>query len=86
MLSVFKIIINYIEQDNISNANKILIKSFSDDYNFEQNIIGFVKESISESIICHQSYFIMEHLKEIVKDKYIKKTIKIRYTLIMNYL
>ena len=76
VLSVFKIIINYIEQDNISNANKILIKSFSDDYNFEQNIIGFVKESISESIICHQSYFIMEHLKEIVKDKYIKKNAK----------
>ena len=76
VLSVFKIIINYIEQDNISNANKILIKSFSDDYNFEQNIIGFVKESISESIICHQSYFIMEHLKEIVKDKYIKKNDK----------
>lgn len=76
VLSVFKIIINYIEQDNISNANKILIKSFSDDYNFERNIISFVKESICESIICHQSYFIMEHLKEIVQDKYIKKNDK----------
>ena len=76
VLSVFKIIINYIEQENISNANKILIKSFSDDYNFEQNIIDFVKESICDSIISHQSYFIMEHIKEIVQDKYIKKNDK----------
>ena len=72
VLSVFKIIINYIEKDNISSAYKILIKSFSDDYNFEENLIKFVRESLSESIINHQSYFIIEHLKEIVQEKYIK--------------
>ena len=73
VLSVFKIIINYIEKDNISNAYKILMRIFSDDYNFSQIIIGFIRESISESIINHQSYFIIEHLKEIIQNKYIKK-------------
>ena len=73
VLSVFKIIINYIEQEKISNAYKILIESFSDDYNFEKIIIAFVRESISESIISHQSYFIIEHLKEIIHKKFIKK-------------
>jgi hypothetical protein len=76
VLSVFKIIINYIEQKKISNAYKILIKSFSDDYIFEKIIIAFTRESISESIINHQSYFIIEHLKEIIQNKYIKKNEK----------
>ena len=76
VLSVFKIIINYIEQKKISNAYKILIKSFSDDYIFEKIIIAFTRESISESIINHQSYFIIEHLKEIIHKKFIKKNDK----------
>jgi len=79
VLSVFKIIINYIENNKISNAYKILMKSFSDDYNFEKIIIGFTRESISESIINHQSYFIIEHLKEIIQNKYIKKNDKDQY-------
>ena len=76
VLSVFKIIFNYIEQNKISNAYKILIKSFSDDYIIEKIIISFIRESISESIINHQSYFIIEHLKEIIQNKYIKKNEK----------
>ena len=72
ILAVFKIIINYIEQDNISNSFKILIKSFSDDYIFEKTLISFMRESLSESIKSHQSYFILDYLKEIVQDKYIK--------------
>ena len=72
VLSVFKIIINYIENDFMSNAYKILIKSFSDDYIFEKTMINFVRESLSESIINHQGYFILNYLKEIIPDKYIK--------------
>ena len=72
ILAVFKIIINYIENDFMSNAYKILIKSFSDDYTFEKIVINFVRESLSESIISHQSYFIIDYLKEIIQDKYIK--------------
>ena len=41
VLTFFKIIINYIENDFISNAYKILIKSFSDDYIFEKKMINF---------------------------------------------
>ena len=76
VLSVFKIIINYIENDFMSNAYKILIKSFSDDYIFEKTMINFMRESLSESIISHQSYFIMDYLKEIIQDKYIKSNEK----------
>ena len=82
VLSLFKIIINYIEKNKISNAYKILLKSFSDDNKFEKIFIAFARESISESIINpswiinHQSYFILEHLKEIVQNKYIKKNEK----------
>ena len=71
VLAVFKIIINYIEQDNLSNAYKVLIKSFSEDYTFEKVLINFIRASISESIISHQSYFFIDYLKEIVQEKYI---------------
>ncbi len=72
LIAVFKIIIDYIETDNISNACKILIKSFSEDYDFEKNMINYIRESLSESIISHQGYFIMDYLKEIIQEKYIK--------------
>ena len=76
VLAVFKIIINYIEEDNISNAYNILIKSFSEDFYFQKIMINFIRESLSESIISHQSYFIMDYLKEIIQKKYIKKNEK----------
>ena len=76
VLAIFKIIINYLEQDSISNAYKVLIKSFSDDYIFEKMLIIFIRESLSESIISHQNYFILDNLKEIVQNKYIKKNEK----------
>ena len=76
VLAVFKIIINYIEEDNISNAYKILIKSFSEDYYFYKIMINFMRESLSESIISHQCYFIFDYLKEITQEKYIKKNEK----------
>jgi len=72
LLSIFKIIITYIEQNNILNACNILIKSFSQDYDFEKNIINYIRVSLSESITTHQSYFIIDYLKEIVQEKYIK--------------
>ena len=72
ILAVFKIIINYLEKDYISNAYKILIKSFSEDYIFENTLISFIRESLSESITSHQSYFLIDYLKEIIPEKYIK--------------
>ena len=72
VLAVFKLIINYIEQDNVSNAYKILIKSFSEDYNFEKCLIIFIREALSESITLHHKYFNIDYLKEIIQDKYIK--------------
>ena len=50
VLSVFKIIMNYIEKDNLNNAYIILIKSFSENYDFEKNIMLFMRQSLSESI------------------------------------
>ena len=76
VLAIFKIIFNYIEKDNISNAYIILIKSFSEDYIFEKIMINFIRESLSESIISHQSYFILDYVKEIVSTKYFKENEK----------
>ena len=76
VLAIFKIIFNYIEKDNISNAYIILIKSFSEDYIFEKIMINFIRESLSESIISHQSYFILDYVKEIVSAKYFKENEK----------
>ena len=72
VLSVFRIIMNYIEKDNLNNALIILIKSFSENYDFEKNIMIFMRQSLSESIKRHQSYFIIEYLKDIVQKNYIK--------------
>ena len=72
VLSIFKIIVKYLEEDNISNAYIILIKSFSENYEFENNLMLFMRQSLSESIERHYIYFIIEYLKEIVSKKYIK--------------
>ena len=72
VLSIFKIIINYLEQDSISNAYIILIKSFSEDYVLEKILISFLRESLSESFVRHNIYLITDYLKEIVPHKYIK--------------
>ena len=76
ILAIYKIIFNYIEQDKISYAYIVLIKSFSEDYIFEKIMINFLRESLSESIISHQTYFILDYLKEIVSIKYFKKNEK----------
>ena len=73
VLSYFKIIVNYLEKNDILNANNILIKSFSENYDFENNLMIYMRQSIAESIKRHQCYFIIDYIKEIVSKKYIKK-------------
>ena len=73
VLSYFKIIVNYLEKNDILNANNILIKSFSENYEFENNLMIYMRQSIAESIKRHQCYFIIDYIKEIVSKKYIKK-------------
>ena len=73
VLSYFKIIVNYLEKNDIMNANNILIKSFSENYDFENNLMIYMRQSIAESIKRHQCYFIIDYIKEIVSKKYIKK-------------
>ena len=72
VLSHFKIIVNYLEKDDIINANNILIKSFSENYDFEKNLMIYMRQSLAESIKRHQCYFIIDYIKEIVSKKYIK--------------
>ena len=72
VLSVFKIIAIYLENNNIISAYIILIKSFSENYDFEKNLMLYMRQCLSESIQRHQCYFIMDYLKEIVQKKYIK--------------
>ena len=72
VVSVFKIIVNYLDQNNILSALLILIKSFSEIYDFEKNLMLFMRQSLCESIKRHQCYFIIDYLKEIVQKKYIK--------------
>ena len=73
VLSYFKIIVNYLEKNDILNANNILIKSFSENYDFENNLMIYMRQSIAESIKRHQCYFIIDYIKETVSKKYIKK-------------
>ena len=72
VLSIFKIIVKYIEQDNIVSAYIILIKSFSENYDFENNLMLYMRQCLSESIKRHQCYFKLEYLKEIIPKRYIK--------------
>ena len=72
VLSVFKIIVKFIEQNNMVSAYIILIKSFSENYDFDKNLMIYMRQCLSESIKRHQSYFIIDYLKEIVSNKYIK--------------
>ena len=72
ILSVFKIILKFIEQNNMVSAYIILIKSFSENYDFDKNLMIYMRQCLSESIKRHQSYFKMDYLKEIVSNKYIK--------------
>ena len=73
VLSYFKIIVNYLEKNDILNANNILIKSFSENYDFDNNLMIYMRQSLAESIKRHQCYFIIDYIKEIVSKKYIKK-------------
>ena len=73
VLSYFKIIVNYLEKDDILNANNILIKSFSENYDFDNNLMIYMRQCLAESIKRHQCYFIINYIKEIVPKKYIKK-------------
>ena len=72
ILSVFKIIVNYLEKNNINSAYIILLKIFSENYDFENTLMEYMRQCLSESIKRHQVYLIIDYLKEIVSKKYIK--------------
>ena len=72
ILSIFKIIVKYIKEDNLKLANTILIKCFSENYDFDKNLMLYMRQCLTESIERHQSYFILDYIKEIIPKKYIK--------------
>ena len=72
IFSIFKIIVKYIEEDDLRLANILLIKSFSENYDFDKNLMLYMRQCLSESIERHYCYFIIDYIKEITQKKYIK--------------
>ena len=72
IFSIFKIIVKYLEEDDLRLANLLLIKSFSENYDFDKNLMLYMRQCLSESIKRHYCYFIIDYIKEITPKKYIK--------------
>ena len=71
IFSLLKILIDFVENDNLKDAYKFLLILFSDYYLFDQLIINFMRFYIKDFIDGYNRYFTINYLKEIIQSKFI---------------
>ena len=71
IFSLFKIIIDFVENDNLKDAYKFLLILFSDYYLFDQLILVFIRFYIKDFIDNYNKYFSIDYLKEVVQNNFI---------------
>ena len=71
IFSFFKILIDFVESDNLKDAYKFLLILFSDYFIFDQFIINSIRFYIKDFIDNYSKYFSIEYLKEIILANFI---------------